>query len=706
MKRLKILIYGDQNLNILDGSSIWMTSLINILSNENTADIHVLLKTPIRRKQVISNINRLREITFINPFTTFHKHKFEEKIRLTPSEASVFINVLDQENNYDIVITRGKQVTLHCLNKDVTKKLIPYITDFDHSNQDSEDLKLYREIYNQCPRLFVQTEEMRDFIANALKVSPEKFIILPPTVKDSKEKPEFKINNYSLIYTGKFASDWKTKELIKAYIEAKKKVDTLTLNIAGDKFQGELAERKEQIIEYIQGISGLNWVGAVSRGQSLKLIEHSDVGYAFRSSEIDNNNSLELSTKFLEYSIAGKPVLVRKINQYVKLLGEDYPFYCDSFDELVDKIILAFEKPDLYKKAAEKCYNASLKFQISHISSIILEELYKLSDRKKTILFAGHDFKFIQWYIDYMEDQKDINVLIDKWQGHNKHDEEKSLNFLKQADIIFCEWGLGNSVFYSNNKLPGQRLFIRVHRQELTTEYLQNVKYENVENVLAISPFIYEEFARIHPIPRNKMKVIPNMVNVKKFSKPKSEEFSKYHIGILGILPQLKRLDRAVDILEKLWNRDSRFKLYIKSRLPHELAWLKNRPDEISYYDKIFEKIENAPWKDNVIIESHGEDVAEWFQKINFTLSTSDIESFHLAPMEGMASNTIPIVFNWEGANTLYPEENIVTSVDEAVELIFSNVEEKEDRQYRTLVEQYSEENITEKLNSAISIFK
>src|SRR5699024_11116183 len=145
-----------------------------------------------RRKQVISNINRLREITFINPFTTFNKHKFEEKIRLTPSEASVFIDVLDQENNYDIVITRGKQVTLHCLNMSVTEKLIPYITDFDHSNQDSEDLKLYKEIYNQCPRLFVQTEEMRDFIANALMVSPEKFIILPPTVKDSIEKPEFK----------------------------------------------------------------------------------------------------------------------------------------------------------------------------------------------------------------------------------------------------------------------------------------------------------------------------------------------------------------------------------------------------------------------------------------------------------------------------------------------------------------------------------
>ncbi|WP_240326766.1 hypothetical protein [Aeribacillus pallidus] len=44
--------------------------------------------------------------------------------------------------------------------------------------------------------------------------------------------------------------------------------------------------------------------------------------------------------------------------------------------------------------------------------------------------------------------------------------------------------------------------------------------------------------------------------------------------------------------------------------------------------------------------------------------------------MEGMASGAIPIVFNWPGADTVYPEQFIVKSVDEAVDLI-ENYEEK-----------------------------
>jgi hypothetical protein len=35
-------------------------------------------------------------------------------------------------------------------------------------------------------------------------------------------------------------------------------------------------------------------------------------------------------------------------------------------------------------------------------------------------------------------------------------------------------------------------------------------------------------------------------------------------------------------------------------------------------------------------------------------LSTSDDESFHLAPAEGMASGAVPALLNWPGAETIY----------------------------------------------------
>nr|WP_051388241.1 glycosyltransferase [Priestia megaterium] len=701
MNNLKILLYGDQNLNIMDGSAIWLTSLANILTYDRSVDLSILLKSPIKRKHVITNIQNIEDIEFINPFKRESKIMFKNSNRMQPEEASKLIEKLDQENDYDLIITRGKILTNHCLNRDFSKKLIPYITDFSYDDK-SKDIKLFKKIYKKCPKIFVQTEEMKNMLSTKFGISKDIFITLPPTVNDSNKSPYFGYEDFSIVYTGKFAEDWEIISMYDSFIEAKKQVDTLTLNIAGDKFQGGLIEQKDEIIDKFENTKGINWVGAVSRSESLKLIKSSDLGFAYRSKKVDNNNSVELSTKFLEYGIQGKPVVVRKIKQYVNLLGDDYPFYCNNYNELVEKIVLAFSDQELYKKGAIACYNASKKYQFSIVSKCILDQLKKLKPaKKKTILFAGHDFKFIYWYIDYCEKLEGIKVLVDKWSGHNSHNYHRSLNLLKQADIIFCEWGLGNAEFYSNNKLKGQSLFIRVHRQELNSNYLDNVNYTNVNKVIAISAHIFEEFNRIKKIPREKMIIIPNMVDVDRFKLPKKQN-SEYHLGILGILPKLKRLDRALSILEKLCEEDDKYKLYIKGKLPDELPWINNRPEELSYYRQVFERIEKSPWKNNIVFDPHGDDVADWFSNINYILSTSEIESFHLAPMEGMASGAIPVVFNWPGAETLYPKENIVNGVNEAVQVILNHNRKNISLsvKYQGIVNKFGKETVKKQLNS------
>ena len=103
----------------------------------------------------------------------------------------------------------------------------------------------------------------------------------------------------------------------------------------------------------------------------------------------------------------------------------------------------------------------------------------------KTILIAGHDFKFINGIIKELKNY--YNVLIDKWTGHNKHDINKSKELLNNADIIICEWCLGNAVFYSNNKMPHQKLFIRLHRVEIKTHYINELNTNNIDGLLYVS---------------------------------------------------------------------------------------------------------------------------------------------------------------------------------------------------------------------------
>src|SRR5690606_15083428 len=152
------------------------------------------------------------------------------------------------------------------------KKVIPYVTDFDHYNISEEDEKMFNGIRNTCLRIFVQTNDMKDMLSKTYNLNPEKIIVLPPTVADIDKIPSFEIQNYSIIYTGKFAEGWMIEELLDAFDEVRKEISSITLNLAGDKFQGTLVERKEEIAYRFTSTPGLNWVGAVSRSESMKLI--------------------------------------------------------------------------------------------------------------------------------------------------------------------------------------------------------------------------------------------------------------------------------------------------------------------------------------------------------------------------------------------------------------------------------------------------
>ncbi|PFA18409.1 glycosyl transferase family 1 [Bacillus cereus] len=287
--------------------------------------------------------------------------------------------------------------------------------------------------------------------------------------------------------------------------------------------------------------------------------------------------------------------------------------------------------------------------------------------KKKNVVFAGHDLKFAKLIIDYLKDLGKYEIKIDQWTGHNSHNEAYSEECLQWADIIICEWGLGNAVWYSEHKLPHQKLVVRMHLQEVDTVYPKQFMMENIDTIIAISPYVYEEFYRVFKLPREKMKMIYNVVHTEQLDKQKED--ASYNLGIMGICPKRKRLDLAIDILEKLWGQDSRYKLFIKGKMPQDYPWLWKKEEERVYYEEQFQRIETAPWKDAVIFEDFGP-VDEWFQKIGFILSTSDFESFHLAPSEGMASGSYPIILKWDGSDTIYPKTYLQDNIESCVDRI------------------------------------
>ncbi|MET4077421.1 glycosyltransferase [Janibacter sp. UYMM211] len=299
--------------------------------------------------------------------------------------------------------------------------------------------------------------------------------------------------------------------------------------------------------------------------------------------------------------------------------------------------------------------------------------------RAQRVVVAGHDLKFARAMIRDLR-AAGHDVEIDEWQDHAHHDEERSLELLQGADTVVCEWGLGNAVWYSQHLLPGQRLVVRVHSQELRRPYLASIDHSKVDAYVFVGDLIRDAAVASHGVPQGKAHVVPNAVDVDALDLPK-DPGAETTLGLVGIVARPKRLDRALDVLEGLHDRGLDYRLRIKGKTPSDYPWMAQRPDEMSYYDEQFARIEqiNAQRPGAVVLDGHGDDMAQWYQGVGVALSTSDFESFHLTIADGAASGALPALLAWPGADRVYPREWISADVESLIERIATTERSGED---------------------------
>lgn len=301
----------------------------------------------------------------------------------------------------------------------------------------------------------------------------------------------------------------------------------------------------------------------------------------------------------------------------------------------------------------------------------------------RTVLVAGHDLKFAGSTITALE-AAGHTVLIDQWESHTQHDEERSLELLARADVVLCEWALGNAVWYSQRVRRNQRLVVRCHSQELFRPYLSRVKHDAVDDYVFVGELIRRAAVESHGVPVQKTHVVPNFVDTAGLDQQKLDGSGK-NLGFVGIVPRAKRLDLAVDVLERLLEQDPEYKLFIKGKQPHDFPWMAQRPEEMDWYDRQYARIEeiNASHPGAVVFDPQGNDMAQWYRKIGIALSTSDFESFHLTIADGAASRALPVSLAWPGSDFIYPREWLAATVDGIVESV--RARETQDRVERAV---------------------
>lgn len=287
--------------------------------------------------------------------------------------------------------------------------------------------------------------------------------------------------------------------------------------------------------------------------------------------------------------------------------------------------------------------------------------------RKLRVLVAGYDLKFIRGIVERLSRLDEYEVRIDRWTTFAPPNGKPSIDATSWAEVVICEWCGGNAVWYSRHKRPGQRLIVRLHRFEITTEVPHAVDMQAVDQVITVSP-AYQEIVRreLPNVPAERVVKIPNYADASIFDHSKLVG-SHLHLGMIGAVPKLKRLDLALDILEEVRQHDERFCLFIKSRLPWERDELWKRPAERKYFRSVLQRIQTAPTLQGaVVFDPFGPDVANWLRKIGTVLSTSDVEAFQVGLLEGMMSAAAGIILPWRGARSIFGEQFVVSGVRSA----------------------------------------
>jgi glycosyltransferase involved in cell wall biosynthesis len=667
------LVYGDVNLNLIDGSAIWVQSMVLALSRAG-CEVTLVVKAPVQTDRLLTPLDGLAGVTIRRPA--------EEELLagigpngMTPQQASRALSAVDAERasahgaKHDIVVLRGRRLVDQVVTDDDFRgRLWTYLTDIPQSipEMTPEAVSWLAGVANASQSVLCQTEELRCFLEGSVPEACGKCVLFPPVVPPLPEVaggPAEATGVLRLVYTGKFAPRWNTYEMTELPGLLAQRGVRAELHMVGDKIHNDpddpgYHDRMRAALG--KSDEGAVWHGGHSREGAMRIAAAADIGLGWRHPSLDA--SLELSTKVLEFGLLGLPVILNRTPMHEALLGADYPMFAKDLDDVVAIAESAAADPAMVKLAATRTSAAAAEYTLDKASDRIRRYLEDAFPRIETgaatktvkVAVAGHDLKFMTPLLEYLRAQPGLEVRTDHWISLGEHDEAASEAIRDWADVVICEWCGPNAIWYSHNKRKGTRLIVRLHRFELFARYPYRVIIKNVDQVVCVDKYYAQLTADKTGWPARKIVALPNTVDVSQLDRPKLDG-ARFSLGLIGIVPSRKRLDLALDVLEELRRDDERYMLDIKSGMPWDHWWIWQKPEERGHYAAALHRIQRSPLlRGAVVFDQAGRDVPAWLRRVGFVLSTSDDESFHVAPVEGMVSGAVPVVRPWPGADTVY----------------------------------------------------
>lgn len=367
-----VLLYSPSNLNLIDGSTIWVRSVVETLLVDPDTVVTLPLRSPVRRDVVTGPLRELERLEIVD----IHPRLAARPSGLSTPQALNLFERLDGMRRFDDILLRSFVLCQRAVDRPRLRGRIwsCYILEPERDPDDPDYRADMTRIAEGSRYVVVQSEGMRELLESVVPAARGKTVLLPPGIPDEPPPPAPDQPVRRLIYTGKFHPFYPVEQLIEVFTELRRDVPDLEFHVAGDKFMPIETDpaypaRMESLLRTTPGVV---WHGSLSRDATTALVAEGGIALNIWDYRFGPRmNDLVVSTKLLDYATARVPIVLTRTRTQADLLGDDYPLFVDSVDDALPVLRRVLADADLYRRAADLAYQASRAYTYPAVHRLI-----------------------------------------------------------------------------------------------------------------------------------------------------------------------------------------------------------------------------------------------------------------------------------------------------------------------------------------------
>jgi glycosyltransferase involved in cell wall biosynthesis len=366
----RFALYAEVNMNLIDGSSVWVQSVSQTLTHIPGAEVILLLRASEQRDLLTAPLRANGRVELIDPGELNHEKPLDAESALAALES------IDAERAFDVVLLRGAGICAEA----ARRRAFPgrlwcyYLT--PHEFLPGQEVDQLRLVTPACERVLCQTDAIRQLAAAAVPEHAEKLTLLPPMIPPVADPvdPQPSTGSLKLAYAGKFAPEYYFLEILDTFRRLRRHIPDAEFHLIGDKIHNPPADPgfKPAVEAALAETEGLVWHGGVSRDEVDGLLRKADVALSVRHPMMDK----ELATKVLEYGAAGCAVILNRTPLYEDLLGADYPLFATAPREILAVLMQIAKNADLRNEAADRCAEAASHYTFQRVAERLEEAVF------------------------------------------------------------------------------------------------------------------------------------------------------------------------------------------------------------------------------------------------------------------------------------------------------------------------------------------